>query len=248
MNSAIRFDKFLKGRVALVTGASRGIGKAVAMALAQTGAHVALTARSADGLCKVRDIIHSEGGQAEILPVDLADDNALLALIPQVCERLGSLDVLVNNAGLGLYGPVETATNETWDQVMRVNARAPFILCREAIAPMRRAGGGSIVNIASVVGIKGYVEQAVYGASKHAMMGFSKVLAQEVQSEGIRVHTVCPGGVDTEMAGQSRPDLDRSILIQPEEIAEAVLFLLACRGNAVIDDVHIRRASGAPWF
>ena len=248
MRSLIHFDPFLTGRVALVTGAGRGIGKSVALALARVGANVALAARSADQLTEVRDIIHSEGGRAEVYPADLADDGALMALIPQVCERLGRLDVLVNNAGLGIYGPVETATNDAWDAVMRLNARAPFILCREAIAPMRQAGGGAIINIASVVGVKGYAHQAVYGASKHAMMGYSKVMAQEVQADGIRVHTICPGGVDTEMAGQSRPDLDRSILIQPTEIAETVLFLLASQGNAVIDDVHIRRASGSPWF
>jgi 3-oxoacyl-[acyl-carrier protein] reductase len=238
----------LQDHVALVTGASRGIGRAVARALAARGAAVALVARDAARLAEVVGEIQAAGGRALALPADLADDAALARLIPRVMEQFGKLTLLVNNAGIGIYGPFEKVENEVWDRVMRLNARAPFILCREAIAPMRAAGGGAIVNIASVVGIKGYVNQAAYTASKHAMMGFSKVLAQEVKPDRIRVHTICPGGVDTDMAGQARPDLDRSILIQPEAIAEVVVFLLTLGGNAMIDDVHIRRANGEPWF
>lgn len=243
-----RRERSLAGDVALVTGASRGIGLAVALALAGRGAAVALTARSAAGLKEAAEIIETAGEQALALPADLADDEALLGLIPRTVERFGKLTILVNNAGLGIYGPVERAQAADWDTVMRLNARAPFLLCREAIGPMRQAGGGAIINVASVVGIKGYVNQAIYAASKHAMMGFSKVLAQEVQKDGIRVHTICPGGVATEMARQARPDLDESILMRPEEVAEVVAFLLTFKGNAVIDDVHLRRASGEPWF
>ena len=131
---------------------------------------------------------------------------------------------------------------------MAVNARGPFLMSREAIPVMAAGGGGSIVNIASVVGIKGYVNQGAYTASKHALMGLSKVLAQEVQPLGIRVHVLCPGGVDTEMAGQARPDLDRSQLMTPAEVAEVVLFLLQQRGRAVVDQINLRRASGSPWI
>lgn len=238
----------LHGAVALVTGASRGIGRAVALALAARGAAVALAARSAEALGVLAGEIQSAGGRALALPADLADDAALLELIPRTVAQFGKLTVLVNNAGLGLYGPLEQAAAGDWDRVMRLNARAPFLLCREAIAPLRAAGGGAIVNIASVVGIKGYVNQAVYTASKHALMGFSKVLAQEVQKDGIRVHTICPGGVATDMAAAARPDLDPAGLIRPEEVAEVIAFLLAFRGNAMIDDIHLRRAGGEPWF
>lgn len=238
----------LTGEVALVTGASRGIGRAVARALAARGAAVALAARSAAELNELAREIEAGGMPALALPTNLNDDGALLKVIPATEERFGKLTILVNNAGIGVYGPVERAAAEDWDRIMRLNARAPFLLCREAIAPMRQAGGGTIVNIASVVGIKGYVNQALYTASKHALMGFSKVLAQEVQKDRIRVHTICPGGVDTDMATQARPDLDRSILIRAEEVAEVVMFLLSMRGNAMIDDVHIRRANGEPWF
>lgn len=241
-------QKTLAGEVALVTGASRGIGRAVALALAAQGASVALIARSPEPLEELARQIEAAGGRALALAADLADDASLTALIPRVTGYFGKLTVLINNAGLGIYGPLEQASAEEWDRVMRLNARAPFILSREAIGPLRQAGGGTIFNIASVVGVKGYVSQGIYSASKHALMGLSKVLAQEVQKDGIRVHTICPGGVDTEMARQSRPDLDPSILIRAEEVAEVIVFLLGMRGNAVIDDVHIRRATGEPWF
>ncbi len=130
---------------------------------------------------------------------------------------------------------------------MAVNARGPFMLCREAIPHLKRQPISYIINIVSVVGVKGYINQAAYSASKHALLGMSKALAKEVQTDGIRVHAVLPGGVDTEVAAQMRPDLDRSILIKPEDIADIVLFLVTRQGNAVIDEIQVRRASAMPW-
>jgi 3-oxoacyl-[acyl-carrier protein] reductase len=130
---------------------------------------------------------------------------------------------------------------------MAVNARAPFLLCRDAIPHLRQQPRSFIVNITSVVGVKGYINQALYSASKHAVMGMSKALAKEVQKDGIRVHAICPGGVDTDLVGQARPDLDRSVLMKPEEVAEVVLFLVTRRGIAVIDQVDMRRESSTPW-
>jgi 3-oxoacyl-[acyl-carrier protein] reductase len=208
---------------------------------------VALVARAPQPLEELATEINAHGGRAFAFPTDLADDDALAALIPRVLARFGRLTILVNNAGLGLYGPLEQASNEDWDRVMRLNVRAPFILSREAIAPLRQAGGGAIVNISSVVGVKGYVNQGLYSASKHALMGLAKVLAKEVQKDGIRVHTVSPGGVDTEMARQARPDLDPTILIRPEAVAEVVIFLLTLGGQAMIDDIQLRRTGATPW-
>jgi 3-oxoacyl-[acyl-carrier protein] reductase len=238
----------LRGDAALVTGAGRGIGRATALALAREGAAVVLSARSADELERVAGEIRDAGGRAVVLPMDLADPATPAALVAGARAALGKLTILVNNAAVGIYGRIEDATLEQWEATMGVNARAPFFLACEAIGPMRAAGGGAIVNVASVVGVKGYVNQGIYTAAKHAMMGWSKVLAQEVQADGIRVHTVCPGGVDTALARDARPDLDPSILIRPEAVAEVVVFLLRLGGGAVVDDVHIRRASGAPWF
>ncbi len=162
-------------------------------------------------------------------------------------DRFGRLDIVVNNAGIGIYGPLAETAAEQWDAVMAVNARGPFLVCREAIPHLKQQPRSYIVNITSVVGVKGYANQAAYSASKHAVMGMSKALAKEVQKDGIRVHAICPGGVDTELATQARPDLDRSILIQPDEIADVVLFLVTRQGNAAIDQVDVRRETSTPW-
>jgi len=237
----------LSGKVAIVTGAGRGIGRSVALALAGHGVHVSLAARTEVELNTVRSEIEVMGGKATAFPADIYYETEVIALVRDTVEQLGRLDILINNAGIGVFGPLVEASVEQWDQVMAVNARGPFLLCREAIPYLRQQQQAFIINITSVVGVKGYINQAIYSASKHAVMGMTKALAKEVQRDGIRVHAICPGGVDTEMVTQARPDLDRSKLMQPEEIADIVLFLVTRKGNAVIDEIHLRRESSTPW-
>ena len=239
--------KLLAGEVAIVTGAGRGIGRSVAMALAREGARVSLAARTERELQDTGSEIEKSGGEAAAFPTDVSREVEVRALVQGTVEMFGRLDILVNNAGTGVFGPLAETTTEQWDRIMAVNARGPFLLCREAIPYLRQQQHACIINVASVVGVKGYVDQAAYGASKHAVMGMSKALAKELQPDGIRVHVLCPGGVDTELLGKARPDLDRSQLIRPDEIAEAVLFLVTYRGNAAIDEIHVRRASSTPW-
>jgi len=240
-------DRLLTDKTAIVTGAGRGIGKAVALALAQEGAAVTLAARTDGELMELAHEIESLGGRALACATDVSDEKAVRRLVETAVASFGRLDIVVNNAGIGIYGPLTDMTVEQWDRAMAVNVRGPFLLCRESIPYLRLQERSCIVNISSVVGVKGYAGQSLYGASKHAVMGMSKALAKEVQSDGIRVHAVCPGGVDTAMAGQSRPDLDRSVLMQPEEIADAVLFLVTRRGKAVIDEIHLHREASPPW-
>jgi 3-oxoacyl-[acyl-carrier protein] reductase len=230
-----------------VTGAGRGIGRATALALASEGARVALAARSTVELESVRGEIMRKGGEAAVFPVDLSDADAPRSLVSAVVKALGGLDILVNNAGVAVARPISETTAEEWDRVMAVNARAPFLLCREALPHLKKSGRGRIVNMSSVVGYKGYVNQGAYSASKHALAGFTKVLAQEVMKDGIRAYLVSPGGVNTELAAHMRPDLDRSGLSAPEEIVEIILFLLHQEGNAVIDEVNVRRPGKTPW-
>lgn len=245
----------LDGKVAIVTGGGRGIGRAIAKALAGEGARLALAARTESQLSAVADEIGAaaaaEGGPAErplIVPTDVRDEASVRHLLGEVRQTCGRLDVLVNCAGVAVKKPLEQTTTGEWDVSLEVNARGPFLVCREAVPLMRETGGGHIVNIASVVGIKGYVRQGAYTASKHALMGMTKVLAKELEPDGIRVHAVCPGGVATDMVRQTRPDLDESVLMKPEEIADIVLFLITRRGNAVIDQVKVRRRASDPWF
>lgn len=237
-----------KGKVALITGASRGIGRAIAQTLAKKGLSLALCARSQTQLEALRDELRSSGVEVFILPGDLADPQFPPRFVREAGEYFGRIDVVVNNAGVALSKPLEETTLEEWELQMAVNVRAPFLICREALPYLRRSSLATIINISSVVGTKGYVHQGAYTASKHALMGFTKVLARELHREGIRVHVIAPGGVETDLIATMRPDLLGEKLIAPSEIAEIVWFLLSLRqGNAVIDEVNVRRASNEPW-
>ena len=237
----------LTGQVAVVTGAGRGIGRAIARALAETGARVVAAARTREQIETLAREIADAGGQADAVPTDLVDEASIQSLFAAVRERWGRLDVLVNNAGIGRYGPVQEFATEDLDAVVDVNLRGTFLCCREAMRLMVPAGRGYIINISSVVGFKGYPNQAAYTATKHAVMGLTKSLAVEAQAQGIRASAVLPGGVDTDLVRQARPDLDPSILLQPEDVAQAVMFLLSLSDRAAIDQIYIRRRTSTPF-
>jgi 3-oxoacyl-[acyl-carrier protein] reductase len=241
-------NRRLKGKVSIVTGASRGIGREIALKIATNGAFVALAARSQSGLHQIRKQIADGGGRAIAVPTDVSSEHDVKGLVDTVVRKFGRIDILVNNAGIAFSAPLCETTTKQWDECMAVNARGPFMLCREVVPHMKRCGGGIIINIASVVSVKGYVNQAAYTASKHAVLGMTKVIAQELKGEGIRVHAICPGGVATQMGSTMRPDLQSDVLIQPREIADIVIFILSQRGNAVIDQINVRRAVSDPWF
>jgi len=238
----------LRGKVAIITGASRGIGEAIAIACAEAGADVGLLARSEADLQAVAERARSFGVTALPLVTDVADETQVQRAMSQIKATWGRIDVLVNCAGIGVFGPVAKTSTVDWDRVMAVNARGPFLMCREAMPLLARDGQACILNVASVVGVKGYVNQGAYTASKHALLGLTKVLAQELQPEGIRVHALCPGGVDTDLVTRARPDLDTSVLMTPEEVAQIAMFLINQPGNAVVDQINVRRAVSSPWF
>ena len=240
--------KKLHTKVALVTGASKGIGRAIAVSLAGQGAAVVLTARSQDLLDQVAQQVNAVGGEALVIPTDLADEKAVCAMLDQATKHYGRLDIVVNNAGIVYAGPLADTPTADWDRLMQINVRAPFIVCREALPWLKKSQPGYIVNISSVVGVKGYANQTLYGATKHALRGMSIALAEELRDDNIRVHVICPGGVATDLVKQVRPDIDDTQLMQPDEIAEMVTYLVTHRGNAVIDEIHLRRAASTPWF
>ncbi len=238
----------LKGRVALVTGAGRGIGKAIVLALLKAGVDVMATARSEESLRKLIGDMGKSDGNCEIFNADLADATVPSRLVEETIKRYNRLDILINNAGILPAKSIAETTTEEWDRVMAVNARAPFLLCQAVCPHMKNSDGGTIIQIASVVGEKSYVNQGAYTASKHALMGFSKVLAQEVKEDNVRVHTILPGGVDTDMTAQLSPDFTPSELMAPTDIADIIMFLLTHRNNAVIDAIRVRRSVKDPWF
>jgi NAD(P)-dependent dehydrogenase (short-subunit alcohol dehydrogenase family) len=241
-------EKRLEGKVAIVTGASRGIGKAISLALAEEAATVVIAARAIDKMNETAKLVTAAGGKAQIIPTELTDERSIKNLVKATGERFGRLDILINNAGITHSAKLEETLTQDLDRCLNINARAPFILCREALPLLKKADAAYIINIASVVGVKAYPLQSAYTASKHALRGMTMALAEEMRGTNIRVHLVCPGGVDTELVQNVRPDIKKQDLMQPEEIAELVLYLLTHKGNAVVDELHIRRAASTPWF
>ena len=237
----------LTGKVALVTGAGRGIGRSISLALAHAGARVFLTSRTASQLEDTAREIRGQNHEAEYLPAEVSSEAGVDAVYRDLGKRFGRLDILVNNAGLGMSGAVADFPVSGLDTLMSVNVRGVFLCCQKAMQIMVPARQGSIVNISSVVGFKGYANQAAYTASKHAVMGLTKALAVEAQVHGIRVSAVLPGAVDTGLMDALRPDLDKALLMKPEDVADAVLFLLSLSDSAAVDEIYIRRRTSAPF-
>ena len=228
--------------IALLTGASRGIGRAIALELADLGFDLALVGRDQTSLEETASMIH--GVKISLIIADLSDPASAKYIVEETVSAFGGLDLLVNCAGVPQKGPFTDVTPQEWDKVFAVNARAPFFICQAALEPLKKSSKPMVINIASVVGFKGYINQSVYSSSKHALTGFTKVFAKEVQPFGIRVHLISPGGVATEMVKKMRPDIDPSELIQPEEIAEIVRFIVTRKGTGTIDQFYIRRYTG----
>ena len=235
----------LKDHVALITGASRGIGRSISMALARAGARVIITSRNVD---KLQEVEKEIGENATVIPADLSVEEDVNALFNLIQDREGRLDILVNNAALGLWGHLVDFPISDFDKIMKLNVRGLYLCCQRALKLMIPQKSGYIINLSSVVGFKGYPNQSAYTASKHAVMGITKSLAVEAREHNIQVSAIQPGGVETDFAFEARPDLDPSILIRPEDIAHCVLFLLSLSDRAWVDQIHVRRRNGTPFI
>ena len=233
-------------KVVLLTGASGGIGRAIALRLSADGMRLAMCGRNAG---RLQETAGATGRADEhlILVGDLTDEAHLAACVRRTVEAYGHLDALVNCAGLAMNKPLEETTAEEYDRIMSINARTPYLLCRLALPELRRSQEATIVNIGSVVAHTGYAMQSAYTASKHALLGMTRALAKEVWRDGIRVHIVSPGGVDTDMIRVARPDLAAG-MIPPETVADTVSFLIGFRGRAVIDEIQMHREGKEPFL
>jgi 3-oxoacyl-[acyl-carrier protein] reductase len=235
MDRGVRID--LAGRVALVTGGSRGIGAACSLLLARAGAAVALTCRARERDARqLVEKIQGEGGTARSFVADLSDPDQAAGMLREVSSRMGDVSLLVNNAGIWEGTAIEALTPEAWERTFATNMRSMYLVTRGVVPMMRRAGGGRIVNIASTAGQRGEAGHSDYAATKGAAIAFTRSLGVELAGDDIRVNCVAPGWVDTEMcaevfAGDGRRGIEQGIPMRrvgrPEEIAGAVLFCLS---------------------
>jgi short-subunit dehydrogenase len=225
----------LAGKIALVTGAGRGIGRAIALSLARSGCHVILTARTVLELADVQQELRKFGDDATAIQSDLTRDDDLRELV----EQSGPVDFLINNAGWGKRAPVVRAKIEDWDQTLRLNLRAPMILAQRLLPAMIEKGEGAVINIGSVSGKTGEADGAAYSASKFGLIGFTQSLYEEVREHGIKVAVILPGFVDTPMIPPVK-HLDRSKMIQADDVAHAVQFVLAAPATSCPVEITIR--------
>lgn len=237
----------LTGKVALITGASGGIGQAIAVRLAESGMNLALSGRNSEKLQETAQMTGRPGDML-LLTGSLSTSESVTALLEKTAAHFGSLSIVINNAGMALNCPFDEISEQDYDHIMLLNTKIPFLICQKALPLLRQAECPTIINIGSVVAHNGYAYQAAYTASKHALIGFTKSLAKEVYSEGIRVHMISPGSVYTDMIRIARPDLSPDGMIMPEEIAEVAALLLEHRGNGIIDEIQLHRTGKEPFL
>jgi NADP-dependent 3-hydroxy acid dehydrogenase YdfG len=240
----------LEGKVALVTGASSGIGEATAEALAREGAAVGLGARRKDRIDALAERITGDGGKALAVEADITDESTANALVQRTAEELGGLDILVNNAGVMLLGPVAGADTEQWRRMIDVNLLGLLYCTHAALPVMGEAGSGHIVNVSSVAGRTATMGSAVYNMTKWGVVGFSEGLRQEVLHANVRVTCVEPGYVETELQGHNEHPLVLETmekmrqqigdLLQAEDIADAVLYAVTTPQHVAINEVLVR--------
>lgn len=242
-NTRLKVD--LSGQVALVTGASRGLGQAIALALGAAGAQVACVARNREKLEQTVSQIKAAGGTAECFECDVSKSEAVQQLVDVIVEKWQRLDILVNNAGITRDTLIPRMQDEQWDEVINTNLRGAFLFTRAATRPMMQARYGRIINIASVSGLMGNPGQANYSASKAGLIGMTRTVARELASRKVTVNAVAPGFIETEMTaalgdallGEVKTRVPARRLGRPDEVADAVLYLASASAGYLTGQV-----------
>ncbi|MGL1893849.1 MAG: SDR family oxidoreductase [Spirochaetaceae bacterium] len=237
----------LKGKVAVITGAGSGIGRAIAIRLSGEGINLVLCGRNYSKLEETETLVKKQGVKTLILQGDLTEEEYLLSFIDKAAEHFGGIDILINNAGMALNCKFEDTKVSDFDKIMSLNVRCTYFSCQTALKWLKNSDRATIINISSTMGHNAYPEQSAYIASKHAVHGLTKSLGKEVYKDGIRCHIISPGGVYTDMVKIARPDLSPEGMISTEEIAEVAAFFICHRGNAVVDEIQVHRIGKEPY-
>jgi NADP-dependent 3-hydroxy acid dehydrogenase YdfG len=234
----------LTSRVALVTGAGRGIGRAIALAFAAEGAAVALAARSRSEVADIAAAIRDAGGRALAIPTDVTNDGAVEMLVEQTVAELGRLDVLVTSAGTASFGAVADAKPGDWDIMLAVNLRAVMVTCRAALPAMMRQRSGTILNVASIAAKRVLPGSAAYSATKAGVVAWSRVLADEMRPHGVRVGVLIPGAVDTPLWDTLPGGPARERMLRPEDVARAAVLMASLPPSASLEELTLMPAGG----
>jgi 3-oxoacyl-[acyl-carrier protein] reductase len=228
----------LTGETALVTGASRGIGRATARQLGRLGASVAICARNRAELERTAAALHDEGISTLPIVADVTRTADVQRLVEQTCRELGEIGILVNNAGIGIFGPFHERSESEWDAVLGTNLKAVFLISRAVTPGMVRLGRGHIINISSLASKSAFSGGAIYCASKWGLMGLTGCMAEELRTHGIRVSIICPGSVATEFSPHS--GRNPATLLQPDDVAHAVAMVVTQSAQSFISEVDVR--------
>jgi NADP-dependent 3-hydroxy acid dehydrogenase YdfG len=229
----------LHGKVIIVTGASRGIGPAIAEALAGAGATVVLAARNEAELAQVAERINRQGGTALAIPTDVSREEQVQRLFATTLERFGRLDILVNNAGVGVFGPLAESTTEQWDWVMEITLKGAYLCAREAVKAMLPQGEGLVINIGSDLSYRTSANCGVYGAAKYAVGALTQVINKEYRTRGIKCTGIYPGMIDTYFAGSQMGADYKKDWLKAEDLANAVLYVATQPKHVRIDEIRL---------
>ena len=231
-------EKQLAGRVALVTGGSRGIGLAIAQSLARLGAAVAICGRDRTALESAAAALEKRSPRFFFHPTDVTQAAQVSELVRETEAALGSINILVNNAGIGLFGPAHEKTEADWDRVVNTNLKGVFLVSRAVVPSMIRRGSGEIINISSLAGRNTFAGGGIYCASKWGLMGLSGCMMEDLREHGIRVSVVCPGSVATEFSGS--PPKNPAKALSPDDVAHAVEAIVTQRPGSVLSEIQLR--------